>query len=287
MRRRLCACLVFCPANEVFGFLDVLFLALVLDAGALQAGIALHHVLVVGIRVADEFPVLEFDDFAAGALDEGAVVRDHQERAWIIVEVRLQTLDGGQVQVVGGLVEQEQVGLARQHLGQFQTTAFAARQGGHGAGKIGRGQSDFLGERAHPAFDVVAILDAVALLQLAVALEIRGIRGAQARFELHHLVVHGAQVREGFEQRIQDRAIAALLLRLFEVGHARAPEHTSVSGVRRQLAGEQFEHGGLAGSVGTKQGQPIAGPDEQGRAGQDLFARKGKVNIGELGKRHA
>jgi len=56
MRRRLCACLGILPskvlANEILGFLDVFFLSFVLDASAFQAGIALDHVLVVGVGVA-------------------------------------------------------------------------------------------------------------------------------------------------------------------------------------------------------------------------------------------
>ena len=44
--------------DEVFGFLDVVFLALVLDARPFQPRVALHHILVVGKGIADEVAVL-------------------------------------------------------------------------------------------------------------------------------------------------------------------------------------------------------------------------------------
>ena len=188
--------------------------------------------------------------------------------------------------MVGRLVEKEQIRLPRQHLGQLQAAALAARQGADRARQILLGEADFQGQRAHPALDVVTASDAVALLQLAVVLELRGLGRAQARFQAHHLVVHLVQVGEGFEQGIKDRALAAQLLRLLQIGHAGAAEYANVARVRRKLAGEQFEHGRLAGSVRAQQGNPVAGPDEQRRAGQDILAGEGKVSVGELGEGH-
>jgi len=160
----------------------VLFLAFVLDASAFQAGIALDHVLVVRVGVADKLAVLELDDLSAGSLDEGAVVGTTRNAPGSR-KMGFQTLDGGQIQVVGRLVEQQQIRLSRQHLGQFQPATFAARKRGHRAREIRRGQSDLLGKSADAAFDVVAALDAIALLQFTVALEIRRLGGAQPRLK--------------------------------------------------------------------------------------------------------
>ena len=130
--RRLCACLVFWPARLRRMKSSVLstcsFCRSYSACGALQARVALDDVLVVAERVADELAVLELDDLVADGADEGAVVRDQHERAWVFGEEGLQPLDGRQIQVVGRLVEQQQIGLAHQHLGQLQPPALAARQ---------------------------------------------------------------------------------------------------------------------------------------------------------------
>ena len=115
-------------ADEVLGLVDVLLLPLVRGVRALEPRVALDDVLVVAERVADELAVLELDDLAADRADEGAIVRHQHERARVLGEVALQPLDGGQIEVVGRLVEQQQVRLAHQHLGQLEPAALAARQ---------------------------------------------------------------------------------------------------------------------------------------------------------------
>ncbi|MOA35061.1 hypothetical protein D3C78_1564860 [compost metagenome] len=57
-------------------------------------------------------------------------MRDHDERAGIALEPILQPDDRVQVQVVGGLVQQQQVGRAHQRLRQVQAHAPAAGKAG-------------------------------------------------------------------------------------------------------------------------------------------------------------
>ena len=66
-------------ADEVLGLLDLFLLALVFDAGPLEALAALDHVAVVPVGVTHEPAPLELDHLPAGALDEGPVVRDQDE----------------------------------------------------------------------------------------------------------------------------------------------------------------------------------------------------------------
>ena len=61
-------------------------------------------------------------------LQETPVVADQHDGRAHDLERRLQTLDGHQVEMVGGLVEQQYVGLRRQHAGERCTPAFAAGQ---------------------------------------------------------------------------------------------------------------------------------------------------------------
>ena len=173
---------------------------------ALDARGALDDVLVVAERVADELAVLELDDLAADRADEGAVVRDQHERPRVLGEEGLEPLDRGEVEVVGRLVEQQQIGLAHEHLGQLQPAALAARQRVDRAREIALGEPDVGGEALDPRLELVAALALVALLQLAVAGELVGLPVGEPRLERRQLVVQPLQIGERLEQRVEQRA---------------------------------------------------------------------------------
>src|SRR5690606_6915371 len=93
--------------------LDQSFGALALEGGVVAA-------------VAKKRLVLDVDDLLAGVVDEVAVVRDQYQRAAIALQPLLQPQAGVEVEVVGRLVEQQQVGRAHQRLRQVQANAPAA-----------------------------------------------------------------------------------------------------------------------------------------------------------------
>ena len=74
--------------------------------------------LAVIAQVAAGDPALGFNDLVANAIEEGAVVADHHQRHIDLSEVALQPLNRGHVEVVGGLIEQQQIGLLQQDLAQ-------------------------------------------------------------------------------------------------------------------------------------------------------------------------
>ena len=59
---------------------------------------------------------------------EAPVVADDDERAAAAVEFAFQPFDGGEVEVVGGFVQQQDIGRGRQHARQRRATGFAARE---------------------------------------------------------------------------------------------------------------------------------------------------------------
>src|ERR1700689_1499080 len=82
-------------------------------------------------------PGLEGDEAAIDLLDlatiepgsrarqvrkEAAVMADNDERAAAAVELAFQPLDGGEIEMVGGLVQQQDIGRGRQHPGQRGAT---------------------------------------------------------------------------------------------------------------------------------------------------------------------
>ena len=89
-------------------------------------------------QVADPAVAGERVDVVADPLDEVAVVADHDERARPAVE---QVLERGQrvdVEVVGRLVEQQDVGLGHQQAHQLQAAPLAAGEVAHRASATGR-----------------------------------------------------------------------------------------------------------------------------------------------------
>src|SRR5205814_6509396 len=56
-----------------------------------------------------------------GDIQEVPVVRDKHQREWIVDQVLFQPVARFQIQVVGGFVQQQQVGLVEQEFGQRDT----------------------------------------------------------------------------------------------------------------------------------------------------------------------
>ena len=80
--------------------------------------------------------VVEFEDNGADTVEEEAVVGHHEQRAVSARQVALQPLYHLQVQVVGRLVEYQQVGLSQQHVGQCHALLLSARKFAHALAEV-------------------------------------------------------------------------------------------------------------------------------------------------------
>ena len=78
-------------------------------------------------------PAVEFDDPGGQLAEEDAVVRDEQQRPAVAEQELLEPADGVDVEVVRRLVEQQDVGLADQRLGQQRAALHAAGEDRHAA----------------------------------------------------------------------------------------------------------------------------------------------------------
>ena len=125
------------PPDEVLLLLDehplLLVLPLLLEAPQfLKLG-----VLGVVARILRDAPAFEVEHLPDGAVEEEAVVRhDQRGAAELLLEIGFQPLDAGEVEVVGGLVEEEQVGLAEEKAREGEARALAAAEDGDGAGEF-------------------------------------------------------------------------------------------------------------------------------------------------------
>ena len=59
-------------------------------------------------------------DFGGDRVQKIAVVRDQQQRAGIMLEPTLEPEHGVEIEVIGGLVEQQEIGAAHQRLRQIE-----------------------------------------------------------------------------------------------------------------------------------------------------------------------
>ena len=75
--------------------------------------------------------VVQFEDDAANTVEEESVVGNHQQRAIATLQVSLQPFYHLKVQVVGGLVEYQQVGFRQQHVSQCHTLLLTTAQLSH------------------------------------------------------------------------------------------------------------------------------------------------------------
>ncbi|MNQ40609.1 hypothetical protein D3C85_542680 [compost metagenome] len=211
-------------------------------------------------RIALELALVDVDDDVDHAVQEVAVVRDDDQRAGIALEPILQPDDRVQVQVVGGLVQQQQVGRAHQRLRQVQAHAPAAGEAGQRQVHLRLGEAqasqELFGARVHRVgvgigqrgVDIAhpqAILGTLGL----------GFERGQFRFEAaqRHVAVDGV-FDGGPVQR-------GGLLR--DIGHAPARGVVEVALVGVQRAAQQPEKAGLAGAIGADQTDLVAGVQQQ------------------------
>lgn len=122
--------------------LDVRLLGLVglelalLVADLLRADLFKHVVVAL---VGDELLVVKVHHVGDDIIQKDAVVRNHNQRLGVLVEVVFEPQNGGEIQVVCGLVEQEQVGLDKKRAGERDAHAPTTRERARGhAHALGR-----------------------------------------------------------------------------------------------------------------------------------------------------
>ncbi len=143
--------------DEVVQLGDLLLalLVLALDAGA-DAGLLEDHVVVAAV-VSDDGLVVDVGDVGADVVEEVPVVRDGDDGAVVAVEEVLEPVDGLEVEVVRGLVEEERLGVAEERLREEDADLLAALELGHLALVEFVGDVEALQEDCGVGFGLVAV----------------------------------------------------------------------------------------------------------------------------------
>ena len=222
--------------------------------------LALEVGVVVGTPVHQPAAV-ELHDAGGDATEERPVVRHEQERHAAPDEEVLHPLDGGDVEMVGGLVEQQQVGLAHEGAGQ-QRLALAPARGG-GKRSIGV-EAEVQQHRLHLVVHVPGARGVQRAVQ-PVEFAQRGVAGVRL-----HPVARLVIAREeppGFAQarrhHVEDGALEAVgyLLLQSRNGDPRLPRDAAA--VRHERAVQQLHQRALAGAVPAQEAHAFASLDRE------------------------
>ena len=198
---------------------------------------------------------------------------DGQHGAAELEDVLLQPLHAPEVQVVGGLVQQEDVGLLQQQAGQVHPGLFAAGEA-----------VEFLG--AHPGGDAQTAADLVGLhVHVVTASHGEGgaepvvlRQGASVGLFAHgvlqggHLPLHVQQGGEGRAQHLLHRVARGVAGDLGDEAQLLARGDHDRALVGTQLAREDAEQGGLAAAVAAHDAHALAGVDVEAQAVQQIIS---------------
>ncbi len=242
-------------------------LDLALDAAGLLAALGARELLlrlvdvVAAVEDADGL-VVDVAGQVADAVEEVAVVADHDDHALVVGEELLQPHHRRDVEVVGRLVEQQHVGLGEQRLGEQHAHLQRAVD-------VPQVLVVDLGRHAEVGED----LGGVALLRVAVELLELLLELAQARAvgvrevglggERGHLGLQLPDHRVAHHHHVEHAHVVAARDVLLEPAHALAGLEEDLPGGLLQLAGEDLEEGRLAGAVRADQAIAVAGGELQ------------------------
>src|SRR4051812_36778720 len=205
-------------------------------------------VLLIGFEIAFEpFDVavpFEGEDVGGEAVEEEAVVADHHRAAGEILERVLEGAQGLDVEVVGRLVEQEDVAALLEHLGHVDPVALAA------------------GELAD-------------LLLLVLALEVEGADiGAGADLVLAE-AEHVAAARDLLPDVLAGVEVVAGLVDIAQANRLADPDR---AGIGLLLAADELEQRRLAGAIGADDSDDPSRWEAEGQVVEQQFVA---IGLGE------
>ncbi|MNE03228.1 hypothetical protein D3C80_957230 [compost metagenome] len=246
-----------------------------------QRGFLVHQETGVVAVPVDQAAAIQFEDAGCQVLQERTVVRDEQHGALEILQRLFKPGDGTDVQVVGRFVEQQQVRLGHQGLGQQDATTPAAGQLGEGL--VGRqlqaaqGAVDqLLQTPAIAGFEVV--LDVHQLVQIGIGDDV-----------LAQVVILGEQrtdTVQAFGHHVEHCPLVGhrQFLRQFADLEPGCAPNGAVIGLLVAL--DELHHAGLASAVAADDAHPLTTGDLPGHLVQQRHSAESKGHIAEFEQGH-
>ena len=257
-----------------------------LALAALLVGLALEEVAlpVHGVDVHLGPVGVEVVDLVDHGVEEFRVVGDHDEPAWEGLQVAAQPHHRVGVEVVGGLVEEQGLGVGEEDAGQLDASALAAGEGlqrlaqdpvrqaqvgrdprrlglgGVPAGRHQRGLGAGVGGHG-------LVADGLAVAPHA---------GLGAPHALDHLV-ESARAEDPVAGDLLGVPRSGVLRQVAELPRAR-----DGAGGRERLAGEDAGQGGLAGAVAADEADPVPTDHLEGHRGEQQPGARAHLDVLDL-----
>jgi hypothetical protein len=219
----------------------------------------------------------------ADRVEEVPVVADGDQDALVLVEEALQPADRVEVQVVGGLVEEQRLRLAEERLGEQYPELERAGDLPHQPGVVGLGHAETGEQGRGVGLGGVAVLlgddgleigEAVAVVVSEVGLVEEAFLFLKRRPE--HLVP--------LEHDVEDaHVLVGELVLLEDRGLFRAADHPRI-GV--QLPGEDLHEGRLAGAVGAGEAVAVVLVERDVDVLEEALLAVGLGDLGDLQRGH-
>ena len=200
----------------------------------------------VAARVQRQPALLDVRDMADHGIEEVAIVGDQQQGAGIIAQPLFEPDHGVQVEMVGGLVEQQQVGAAHQRLRQVEPHPPAAGKRGDRSRRVALDEAEPVEQGGCPRRCRIGVdLLHPAMQQADRLAVVAGLGSGQ-------FALDAAQFAIAIEGVIDGTAIQRRRL-LGDMGHLPGRRHLQITLVLVQLAAQQREQARLAAAIGPGQ----------------------------------
>ena len=237
--------------------------------GAQREVFVVLHLVVVYLAAGDLYGA------CGHVVDEGPVVRDEHHGAVVACEELLEPLYRLDVEMVGGLVEQQHVGVAQQDFGQLDAHPPSAAELAGRAVQVALFEAQSFERALHLAAIVVAAHHAVALALVGEALAqshvvLRLVVGAPGHLLLHllHAALHGLYVGEGGLGLFGHGAPVGEHHHLGQIAHRRVARYGDAARCGPLQSGNHLEHGALPRPVFADEGDAVAVVDDVADVGE-------------------
>ena len=189
--------------------------------------------------ILDQLPVRELDDLLDGAVEKGPVVRDEEIAALERLQELFEELDAGEIEMVGRLVEQQQIDVGQQHAREHGPVLLAAAERRDGPLPLALREPDAGQHPLDLGVQRVAVGMLVVVLQLGVFFEQLLVLGGALRrvgeivLDRAHLPLDGQHVRERRLDVIEERhpRLGVEMLPDVADGQSRGAQDLAVIGV--------------------------------------------------------
>ena len=204
---------------------------------------------------------------------------DHDDGTLKVQQEVLQPVDGVDVQVVGGLVQQQDVGITEQGLSQQHLHLQPGVQSLHG-GLVELGaHTQTLKDAGGVALGFPAAQLGKLLLQLT-GPDAVGLGHLLLLVEGVLLLADVVQALVAHNDGVHDGIGVVGVLVLLEDGHPGLGQDGHLAGGGLQIPGEDFQEGGLAGAVGADDAVAVALGELQVHVGKEGLAAVGQRQVG-------